>query len=112
MQAVNELPPDAKRARIQQLHLAATVRPGVASATYPGGGEAVAGPEMRGSIPQRDAALQCTCCRCQRCEGAYHNVLPCCMHVEGGCQAKNIGKHSTTVGLDSCTACMRDLGSV
>ncbi|PSC68748.1 Pre-mRNA-splicing factor cwc2 [Micractinium conductrix] len=33
--AVNELPPDAKRARIQQLHLAATVRPGVASATYP-----------------------------------------------------------------------------
>ncbi len=35
-QAVNELPPDAKRARIQQLHLAATVRPGAASASYPG----------------------------------------------------------------------------
>lgn len=35
MQAVNELPPDAKRARIQQLHLAATVRPGMASAAYP-----------------------------------------------------------------------------
>jgi hypothetical protein len=34
-QAVNELPPDAKRARIQQLHLAATVRPGAASAAYP-----------------------------------------------------------------------------
>ncbi|EFN52859.1 hypothetical protein CHLNCDRAFT_138339 [Chlorella variabilis] len=33
--AVNELAPDAKRARIQQLHLAATVQPGLASASYP-----------------------------------------------------------------------------
>jgi hypothetical protein len=35
VRAVNELEPEAKRARIQQLHLAATVAPGVASAAYP-----------------------------------------------------------------------------
>jgi hypothetical protein len=33
--AVNELEPDAKRARIQQLHLQATTQPGIASAAYP-----------------------------------------------------------------------------
>eukprot|EP00887_Chlorella_sp_A99_P000567 scaffold17.g567.t1 len=32
---VNEMEPEAKRARIQQLHLQATVRPGAAAASYP-----------------------------------------------------------------------------
>ena len=35
VRAVNEMSPEAKRARLQQLHLQATVRPGVAAAAYP-----------------------------------------------------------------------------
>lgn len=64
-QAVNELEPDAKRARIQQLHLAATVRPGAASAGYPGKQALVGAHRARGDLLGGRAA--------------WLSLIPCCM---------------------------------
>ena len=61
LQAVNELEPEAKRARIQQLTLAATVRPGAASGSYPGEshhnlGAAAAAAALAACLPPAPAA--------------------------------------------------------
>ena len=51
VQAVNELPPEAKRARLQQLQMMSTVHKGIASAEYPS--------ECRAAC-QRASAPPCT----------------------------------------------------